>query len=360
MALIFFDGFEGLVSDSAGAQLLRWDGSVDSFIQAAGGGSVPDSPNGRYLQIPGGPGSNRSARKNFTDKTELIAGFRFRPARDAYAQPGPTVEAQLCKFIDFDGGLDTDQLTFALMPDLAIRVRRGGNTGTILGTSSAGALSSVKGWHYLEFRATMSSSGEVEVRVNGVQKLLLTSVDTTESANNVVNGFALSRGLSSSAFSGFDDVYVLDTTGSSPFDDFLGDIRIIELLPNAAGDSTQWTPNAGANWDRNDDVTQDGDTTYVSSSTDGDEDLYNLTLPDSAATTIRAAKFMVTARKTDPGARDIEVLCKSGTTTDASAPQTMTEVYVEYTNTYTQNPDTSADWTISDLNDLQAGFRIPV
>ena len=116
----------------------------------------------------------------------------------------------------------------------------------------------------------------------------------------------------------------------------------------------------GANWDRNDDPTQDGDSTIVSSNTDGHTDLYNLTLPDSAATTIRAAKFMVTARKTDPGARELEVLCKSGSTTDASAPFNLTEVYVEYTNTYTQNPDTSADWTISDLNDLQAGFRIPV
>jgi hypothetical protein len=363
MALIFFDGFEGIVTGAA--SLLRWDGDIEAFVQAAGGGSSPPSPNGRYLQVPGGPSlSPQWARKNFTSTNEVVAGFRTRFVLDSWQGPGVSNESVFCRFLDFNDGDTKAQLTVSLLPDNSIRVRRGttqfsGAVGAILGTSSPNAISSVKGWHFIEIKALFASAGAVEVRVNGVAVLTLTNVDTTESANNVCNAFALVAGVAGGS-QGFDDIYVLDTTGSAPYNDFLGDIRVIELLPNAAGDSTQWTPNGGANWDRNDDVTQDGDSTYVSSTTDGHTDLYNLTLPDSGATTIRAAKFMVTARKTDPGAREIEVLAKSGSTTDASAPFNLTEVYVEYTNTYTQNPDTSADWTISDLNDLQAGFRIPV
>jgi len=358
MALIFFDGFEGLATFDT--SVLRYDGALAAgSVQVNGGGQLPPSPNGRYFQISGGPDLSNAARKNFADKSEIVVGFRTRFARDIFGPPGPSAEATFCRFIDFDGGLNTSQLTVTIMPDLKFRVRRGTHTGSILGTSSAAAISSVKGWWYVEIKAQFSSSANVEIRVNGSTVLTLTGVDTTESGNNVCNAFAFVGGFND-GWQGFDDLYILDTTGSAPYNTFLGDIRIIELLPNAAGDSTQWTPNAGANWDRNDDVTQDGDSTYVSSTTDGHTDLYNLTLPDSGATTIRAAKFLVTARKTDPGAREIEVLAKSGTTTDASAPVELTEVYVEYTNTYTQNPDTSADWTISDLNDLQAGFRIPV
>lgn len=358
MALLFFDGFEGLATSDT--SVLRYDGALSAgSVQTAGGGLAPPSPNGRYFQISGGPDLTNAARKNFSDKTEVVVGFRTRFVPDSFGPPGPSAEAAFCRFIDFDGGLNTSQLTVTIMPDLKFRVRRGTHSGTILGTSAAAAISSVKGWWYVEIKAEFASSADVEIRVNGVAVLTLTGVDTTESGNNVCNAFGIVGGITGGS-QGFDDLYILDTTGSAPYNDFLGDIRVIELLPNAAGDSTQWTPNAGANWDREDDVTQDGDTTYVSSNTDGQTDLYNLTLPDSAATTIRAAKFLATARKTDPGARDLEVLCRTGGTTYASSPSAMTEVYVEYTNTYTQNPNTTADWTISDLNDLQAGFRIPV
>lgn len=55
------------------------------------------------------------------------------------------------------------------------------------------------------------------------------------------------------------------------------------LRPNAAGDSTQLTPNTGANWAAVDETPSDDDTTYVKSSATDDLpyfDLYNL--PDTA------------------------------------------------------------------------------
>lgn len=358
MALIFFDGYEGLAANGD-APLLRYDGGVLGFtggIVAAGGGASPPSPNGRYLEA-GVANYGPVIRKNFNDASTLIIGQRIRFVWDNWALSGPTSEWTFWQTMDFNSGDDTVQLNFSITPDRAIRVRRGGLSGAILGTSSNGVVPTIKGWHYLEAKMTFASSGAVEVKVNGDVVLTLTSVDTTQTANNVANGFIVYVGFRDT-YAGYDDLYLCDDTGGT-FNDYLGDIRVIELLPNAAGDSTQWTPNAGANWDRNDDVTQDGDATYVYSSTDGHTDLYNLTAPDSGATAILAAKFMVTARKTDPGAREIEVLGKSGSTQFGSAAQTMTEVYVEYTHTEEQNPDTSANWTISDLTSLQAGVKIP-
>lgn len=361
MALIFFDGFEGFIQGALGAQLQRWDGNISGTIQLAGQGQVPPSPNGRFIET--GFTTADIVRKNFSDESELIAGFRVRCFMDLFQLPGPVTELAMCRFIDFNGGDEKSQIVVSLLPSLQVRVRRGapaGNaSGAILGTSSSSI--DLKGWQYLEVRVVFSSSGSVQIRQNGNQILSLSGVDTTESANNVCNGFGLIGELSASGnVVGFDDIYINNALGSAPFNTFLGDIRVVELIPNAAGDSTDWTPNGGANWDRNDDQPWfDGDSTIVSSTTDGDKDLYNLTDPDSAATTVRAAKFMVTARKTDPGARSIEVLGKSGSTEFGSAAQDLTEVYVEYTHTELQNPDTSADWTIADLQSLQAGFKIP-
>jgi hypothetical protein len=358
MALLFFDGFEGI---DAGDVELRYgvpiSGGGTAAIAASGAGSNPPSPNGRYLQQS--TFSGLAVRKNLSSPiSEIVIGTRIRFLATSFAPSGPANEFGFWELRDFDGGADSIQLTFSLTPDLALRVRRGSLTGTILGTTTSGIVANPKAWNFVEAKVVIDNSGSVEIRLNGITVLTLTGVDTQQTANNTVDAFRLIAGASSHV-TGFDDLYLLDTSGSAPYNDFLGNVYSLEMLPSAAGDSTQWTPNAGANWDRVDDATEDGDTTYVSDSTAGDTDLYNLTNPSSSATIIRAVKVITTARKADAGAQNLELLVKSGTTTDASAPKAITDSYAEYNETWLQNPDTSADWTIADLNALQSGFRIP-
>ena len=61
-----------------------------------------------------------------------------------------------------------------------------------------------------------------------------------------------------------DDLYVLDGTASTPANnDFLGDVRVEGLDPNAAGSNAAWTPSAGANYACVNETPPTDDTSYV-------------------------------------------------------------------------------------------------
>lgn len=363
MALLFWDGFEGIQSGANGGTLRYPEVYVSAArIDGDGFAAFPPSPNGRFYQY-GDFGSGNAAylRKSFTNSATSIIGFRFRP-KPLAGITAPTAERTFFALGELTGGTRTYHLWLSVLPDLSLQVRRSSTAagGTILGTSSANAINFV-GWNYIEIKSTINdSTGAVEVRVGGSSVITLTGIDTQNAGNAYVN-FAdwtnLGQGVGDQ---GLDDIYICDTTGGV-HDDFLGNVRVVEMLPSAAGDSTQWTPNAGNNWDRVDDTNwPDFDTTYVSDSTAGETDLYNLAAPSSSATIILSAKTVTIARKATAGAQSIETLIKSGSTTDASAPIALTDSYLEYQNEWLQNPDTSADWTIADLDALQSGFRIPV
>ncbi|MCZ7543222.1 MAG: hypothetical protein M5R40_06635 [Anaerolineae bacterium] len=130
--------------------------------------------------------------------------------------------------------------------------------------------------------------------------------------------------------------------------------------PDAAGDSAQWTPNAGANWEAVDEVTPDGDTTYVASDTVDAVDLYNLaapSLPGNAV--IRRVWASAVARKANAEDPDqIQVGLKSGATAAWSGDHALGTTYALYsTPAHTVDPDDGQPWTPADLDGLQAGVK---
>ena len=138
------------------------------------------------------------------------------------------------------------------------------------------------------------------------------------------------------------------------------------LRPNAAGDSTLWTPNTGANYAAVDEVVNDGDTTYVSNpSTSSKDDLYNIgtdALLDGA--TISQIELFVSAKNvlsgtsgSTPSDPTLYRLVKTGGTVYAGAGATIGSAYADGSYVWATNPNTSAAWTKSDIDDLQVGIR---
>jgi hypothetical protein len=253
----------------------------------------------------------------------------------------------------FDGA--TEQLTVQVTAGLAIEVRRGNASGTILATSANGIFP-LNAWNYVELKATINNStGAFEVRLNGVPVpgLTLTGQDTQNTANAFTNRYSLD------GTSFHDDHYLADTTGSAPGNDFLGDIRVETLYPNAAGDDTDYTPSAGSNFQNVDDAgTADGDTTYNQSTTPGDQDLFNLQSLATVSGIVYAVQPLVIARKTDSGAREIATVIKSGATEDVGPTHTLSTSYVQYDGEiHALNPDTGNGFTIAEVAALQAGYR---
>ena len=92
-------------------------------------------------------------------------------------------------------------------------------------------------------KATINSTtGAVAIHISpGAGAILsLTNVNTQSTANATTNGIRLAVG---NGGVGYDDLYVLNTSGSVN-NSFLGESRILTSLPNADGANSGLTPNS--------------------------------------------------------------------------------------------------------------------
>lgn len=237
----------------------------------------------------------------------------------------------------------------------AFEVRRGTSSGTVLGTTAA--TYTVGAYYFIEIKATIhDTTGSYELKIEGASVLTGTSVDTR---NGGTSGVIDTVALSSFSNVSWSDWYILDTTGSAPFNNFLGDVRVDGLQPNAAGDSTTWTragTNTGNNWDQVNENAPDSDTTRVESIVVGNVDLYHLTdLP--AGVNPLAVHTLVHWSKTDVGARSARTKLKQNSVTVNGTTTALGAGYVGLVEgPYLTAPDGSA-WSAAKVNALQIGIE---
>lgn len=133
-------------------------------------------------------------------------------------------------------------------------------------------------WTHLELKATIADSGGVvQVRLDGAQVLSF-SGDTRNAGTAEIATVRFSNHFVASGtrhLLRLDDVYLCDTAGGRN-NDFLGDVRVVTLRPNADTVQADFTPSAGSSHyslvaEAPDD---DGDGTDVESGTVSHKDLY--------------------------------------------------------------------------------------
>lgn len=221
-------------------------------------------------------------------------------------------------------------------------------------------------WHYIEFMAYFNgASGSVEVHLDGATEISATTVDL--GAGSFTHFFLYcymsdaGNGINNGAFSQFDDVYVLDDSGSAPRNTFLGDCVVETVFPAADGANSNWTPNSGsAHYSRVNESSgtyPDGDTSYVSSSTVGDYDTYDHgSLRHLTDDTVFAVQTNLSARKDDGSTRKIKHVARTGGSNSDGTEQTMTSSYATYAQIREQDPS-AADWTESSVNAAEFGVK---
>lgn len=253
----------------------------------------------------------------------------------------------------------TDFLKFFEGATLHIEVEWNGAGWTIKrGTTTIGTVNDSipqSTWHYLEVKVVIGSSGSWEIRRNGATLGSASGVNTQNGGTGQLNNITWSNGGNPNFY--VDDLYILDGSGAAPLNDFLGDSLVECLAPNGAGDITNFTPSAGANWECVDEASQDGDTTYNASSTASHKDLYNL---DNTSRSGAVRGLVVTAwmRKDDAGGRNACITVRSGSTDADGASIALGNSYQGYTAIFATDPNTGAAWTVSALNALQIGAKV--
>ncbi len=231
-----------------------------------------------------------------------------------------------------------------------LSVTRG--AGTVLGRT-AGLSLAPRHWYYLELKVQCATSGTYELRVGGTT-VLSGSGNTKLGSHDYHDGFRFSGG---SAAGRFDDLYFLDASGTDN-NDFLGNVCVVTARPDAAGDSTQWTPDSGDNYARVNEAVCGDDTNYVQDGTTDDLDLYNYAAP-ARLTGVHGIIVCNDCKEMDATAFNIKTVCKSASTTSADAGQAIgSTTYKTRRRVMEQDPDGPVDWTPTSVGAAQFGVQV--
>lgn len=234
-----------------------------------------------------------------------------------------------------------------------LQVNRG---ATVLGTGSKLIKPGV--WYYIELKVKVdSSTGTVDLKVNTIADITLSSQNTQQSGSAQANNVSW-RGTNQQGRYRIDDVYILDGAGSTN-NNFLGDMKVESLRPSAEGSNSGWdvVPTGTANFEA---VQTFGDSRYIETNTVNDKDTYvfnNLLKIDSS---IAGVQVCVWARNTDSVQHTIKsVTRRSNTDYDASAAQTVTDTgFNPLYFIMEQDPSTTATWTVSGVNEAEYGVKL--
>jgi hypothetical protein len=192
-------------------------------------------------------------------------------------------------------------------------------------------------------------TGYVIVKKNGVEIINATELNTV--GNDIIE---IERIWSASS-QRMDNLYIADS--------LQGEIYAYKLIPNQDV-SIQFAPSTGAeNYPLLE--TNDGDSSYVQSSTEGHKDLYGFSdLPEGAIPI--AVMVTTSARRSGTGQRYLQTICEHNTVEyEVSEPKLLSLSYPDSTENQPivdmmpLAPDGTA-WTREKVNDLKFGFKIPV
>ncbi len=216
-------------------------------------------------------------------------------------------------------------------------------------------------WAYVEFRFKLANTGGIgEIRINGVVDGTFAG-DTNAGAGSSINmrHFFFRPGTSSLEF---DDMYWLREDGVG-LNTYLGDVFVETIRPTGDGNSTDWTPfGAGSHFVEVDDVGFDGNATYISTSTSTDQDLFTYpNLTDITANVIKAVQLSSVDRNEAVGLANLDAVVRTGTPVEFQGTKqglVQDTPFEGHYQIWDQNPETSLDWTRTEIDASEFGIQL--
>lgn len=239
-----------------------------------------------------------------------------------------------------------------------------GNAGTLLGSSAAGAIpiaGASKNWCYLEVGVVLSATvGQINVHVNGVSVLALTSLNNCGGTGTACGAWQVGSGAPTDNVSSINFMhhYFADATGSSPWDTYLGDVRVQTTLP-VSNNSVAFTPEGNAaNWQNAATVPPVPGTDYNQDATVTAQDTFNTGTIAASITSILGVNVKVLAEKSDAGARSLQTVLISSSTTVTGTGTALAQTAQQLRTMYQTDPNTSAQWTLTNVNAAKPGYKV--
>ena len=227
-------------------------------------------------------------------------------------------------------------------------------------TASGSTILSMGIWYLIEAHIKIDdATGAVEVKLEGNSECSV-SGDTKIGAITTSDSLLFSGSSGSYPDIRLDDIALNDTAGGVD-DSWCGDGKIIIVKPSADTATLQLTPSAAVDhYTLVDDIPSDSDTTYVESSVDDEEDIYDLAA--CGLSDVIITRIWTEARAKDTAASGLKVAL----ITKASGGSEVSGGDVALAGGYTTkvlgaeqrvNPVDSAAWEVADIDALQGGVR---
>lgn len=219
---------------------------------------------------------------------------------------------------------------------------------SITGYGSATSVQSfpLNEWHHIEAKVTFGSgtSGKFEVRLDGAPFISVTGVDTSATIQYIRLLHKNTSGFK--AYMQVRDLYVWDESGTVN-NDWMGEQNTYTYYPSADTAQADWTLSSGTSGF---DLLNDppgSSTNYITTDTVGNISEFDLTDIPITNIGIQGVSTFVSADKTGTEDTTIAVGLDGNYSPDIHLSQNAFSVS---TFIQEQNPSTSADWTVADIN----------
>ncbi len=218
-----------------------------------------------------------------------------------------------------------------------------------------------EGWEMWEFYATIDNPGDVIIRHNGIPgDDIILSFDTSGETN--IGGFEFIIMSGSGIDFYVDDLAYNDTVDAGRGNDsWCGLGKIVRYNSVGVGSNEDFTPEPGAgedNWQNVDDGEQDGDTTYVHSTTVGHIDTHiTEDLPPGWTPKEGCVRVTWLAELSAAGSGSIAPYIVDGGDSVLGTAQALTTSWTYFHEMMAVSPDLS-EWTRALFNAAEFGFRL--
>lgn len=307
--------------------------------------SDPDGvSSGNVFRMDGSSDSAEPARRVLPSGNNVtVVGLAFRLWLEEL--PGGENQGATIYFRDLN---NSTQATLTVATNGALVLKRGTPaSGTQLAITSIPVITAAA-WNHLEIKMTIDdSAGACEVRVNGVTRMDVDTLDTkaTSETGCAQVAFTASGSAGNPGYNTYwKDIICWNTSGSVN-NDFLGDCQVVTLLPD--GDNAfNWTASTGSTGYNLIDETDPDDADYISAdATPPSASVFTLSNLDPDVVTIKGLQPVQRSLKTDGGTANVQMSLRSNGSDDSGTDQPITVAATYWFDISELDPNTAGAWT---------------
>lgn len=328
------DGFSG--QDTT----FKWSLNSTAYVTLSSSPRTPGGYYGRYTN------NGNSMSKFHTASAQIFTGFGLN-----------TTSSVALSFYGDNG--TTQHITVMRNTSGFIEIRRGAYTGTLLATGTTVLFNGQ--WNYIEVSCTISDTvGEVHVRLNGLTTDEVSYTGDTKNGGTATTIDAVLLMNINNATTYFSDFYLLNSTGSAPNNNFLGDVVVRTLSPSGNGTYSQLTGSDGNQTDNYlliDERPYSG-TDYVGSTTVGQKDTYATADLPGGVSAVYGLQINGMMAKSDGSLAQARYVLRSGGADFGGTTRPLTTTFTGYYELYEQDPATSAFWTPAGVSGMEPGMEV--